>query len=102
MTNRYHHFGSGNDGGLSRARLARIISVYGANPKRWPADVRDLAPKAIGTNPELSAQVVDELALDEALDSLSSAVEIPDRLRKDLMDGFDRHERARPRFSRRI
>ena len=102
MTNRYDHSGSNKDEGLSRQRLARIISVYGANPRRWPGDVRMTEPKHLGTNAELRSRLADEARLDEALDSVS-AVEIPDRLRAQLLAGFDRFtEQDQARVSRRV
>ena len=102
MTDRYDHSGSKKDGGLSRERLARIISVYGANPRRWPGDVGKLEPRDIGKKEELSAQLADEAALDEALDSVP-AVEIPDRLREQLLASFERfREQDSARISRRI
>jgi hypothetical protein len=102
MTKRYDHSGSKKDGGLSHERLARIISVYGANPRRWPGNAGKLAPANIGTNAELRARLADEAALDEALDSVS-AVEIPDRLREQLLARFERFtEQDHARASRRI
>ncbi len=102
MTNRYDHSGSERNEGLSLERLARIISAYGANPTRWPADMRTRWPKDISMNAELRAHLGDEAALDEALDSVRP-VEVPARLREQLLTGFERFiEQDRARISRRI
>jgi hypothetical protein len=102
MTTRYDHSDSNKDEGLSLQRLSRIISVYGANPRRWPEDPRKLEVKDIRTNAELRTQLADEAALDEALDSVS-AVAIPNRLREQLLAGFERFtEENRARVSQRI
>ena len=88
MTDRYDRSPSSVRAGLSRERLGRLLSVYGANPRRWPEDVRKLRSDDLGMNAELRAQLADEGALDEALDSMQ-AVEIPDRLRVQLLSQFE-------------
>ena len=100
MTERYDNSDPGERVGLSRDELARLISVYGANPSRWPEEARKLELKDVGMNAEQRAQLASESALDQALDS-APAIEIPDRLREQLMIGFDRFA-ERGRLLRRL
>ena len=98
MTERYDRSKSSASAGLSLDELSRLISIYGANPSRWPDEARKLQLKDVGMNAELRAQLATESAVDQALDS-APAIEIPDRLREQLMLGFERFEkRGRGRF----
>ena len=102
MTDSYDHSDSGRSASVSHARLARLISVYGANPRRWPGNHGKMQPTDLSMNAELRAQLEAEAALDEALDSLP-AIEIPDRLHQRLTARFDRFkEEKEERISQRI
>src|SRR5258707_2468092 len=58
--------------------------------------------KDVSINAELREQLAAEVALDEALDSVSG-IEVPDRLRAQLLTGFERFtEQQSARTSRRV
>jgi hypothetical protein len=102
MTGRYDHTDSGAQTGFSPDQLARLISAYGANPKRWPGSVGKLELKDVSMNAQLRAQLEAEGALDQALDS-APAIEVPGRLHERLLTRFDRfQEQEQARISRRI
>lgn len=102
MTGRYDHSASETPNGISPERLARLISVYGANPKRWPENAAKSGARGVGMNAELSAQLEAEAALDGALDSLPT-IEMPRGLSERLLVQFDRfREQERARISQRV
>ncbi len=58
---------------LTRARAETLLSAYGANPMRWPADERDALHAALQQWPELA----DLLVAEQALDAQLSASKVP-------------------------
>jgi hypothetical protein len=71
----------------ARERIVGLVAAYGANPEKWPAGARELAPlrdDAIGR---------DELELERALDrwlSTIPGVDVPEALRVRLAQDFQR------------
>ena len=52
---------------LSPDRAEALILAYGADPARWPEDVRDALGRSIEGNPNLANRVAVERGLDDAL-----------------------------------
>jgi hypothetical protein len=65
----------------NRARAELLLSAYGANPLRWPADERDAMHAALQQWPELEDLAVGERVLDTQL----SASAIPNLLSVDAV-----------------
>jgi hypothetical protein len=82
-------------------RLQAVLAAYGADPARWPASDRDLAPLLAAPHPDVAASLEDARSLDTALAHASRPV-APAAAADRLVAGatgasgnvvaFDRHE----------
>ena len=86
----------------SRERVLAAVSAYGADPERWPAELRALADVIGLLDEALSSELAAQAELDAALAALPAA-RVPDALRRKLIADFEKwaHKRSRS-HSRRV